>query len=257
MNAVKADSLLENHATFSYNIDVSNYSDIRRNKMYVAKLSSLIFAIAFSGSNFSAYIPPMCESSIKPYIQDKGNNAKWNIITTDSNKVIYNNGQEKQVYYIDDHSYNVSTNAFANKKVCGKEIVGILSLGDNTANLKVINEGDMEYVMKSENLSRLQKMKEFENNWNGYGAKTFSHSLIEKCINIINQIKAQPILTPTGRGSIQIEYNFDDGRYLEFEVFEDLIYIFRIDKDGSETTSQVTFDENAIFYINKEITNLQ
>ena len=44
----------------------------------------------------------------------------------------------------------------------------------------------------------------------------------------------QPDIFPTACDSIQLEYNFSDGRYLEFEVLDDQIEVYLIKKDGEE-----------------------
>lgn len=70
------------------------------------------------------------------------------------------------------------------------------------------------------NIKRLDEISNFEYDWNGYGAKPFSGELIAKCKNIINCLDKQPSIYPTGRKSIQIQYEFEDKTYLEFEIFK-------------------------------------
>lgn len=57
-------------------------------------------------------------------------------------------------------------------------------------------------------------------NWNGYGAKKFSQKLIEKCRSILENLPTSPSIFPTGRESIQFEYDLQDKSYLEFEIYE-------------------------------------
>ena len=65
------------------------------------------------------------------------------------------------------------------------------------------------------------EIAELEENWNGYGAKAFSQKLIEKCKGIIYDLEVQPNIFPTGRQSVQFQYELEDRSYLEFEIFEE------------------------------------
>jgi len=82
------------------------------------------------------------------------------------------------------------------------------------------------------NVDILIEIGQLEDNWNQYGAKKFNQNLIYKCIKIINEtdLQYQPEIFPTGRESIQFEYEPDDDHYLEIEIFEDRIKLYiRID----------------------------
>lgn len=67
---------------------------------------------------------------------------------------------------------------------------------------------------------RLKEIEELPYDWNGYGAKPFSTMLIDKCQGIANALTHQPQIYPTGRQSIQFQYELEDRSYLEFEIFE-------------------------------------
>ncbi len=69
-------------------------------------------------------------------------------------------------------------------------------------------------------IRRLDEIKELPYDWNGYGAAPFSSELIDKCKKIINILLPQPQIYPTGRQSIQFQYELKDKSYLEFEIFE-------------------------------------
>lgn len=93
---------------------------------------------------------------------------------------------------------------------------------------------DMNDTKKKENLKRLAEISCLEYDWNCNEAEPFDMKLIEKCRYIINRISMQPDIFPTACDSIQLEYNFSDGRYLEFEVLDDQIEVYLIKKDGEE-----------------------
>lgn len=73
-----------------------------------------------------------------------------------------------------------------------------------------------------------------EDNWNENGAKKFSNNLLKKVYILLCSLAIQPLLYPTACGSIQLEYEKENGEYLEFEVFEENTHVFLIDKDGRE-----------------------
>ena len=83
---------------------------------------------------------------------------------------------------------------------------------------------------KEQNLIRLDEIAKLEENWNGYGAKAFSQELIGKCKDIINNLEFQPKIFPTGRKSVQFQYELEDRSYLEFEIFEDKVSCLEVPK---------------------------
>ncbi len=90
------------------------------------------------------------------------------------------------------------------------------------------------YLLRS--IKRIEEIASLEYDWNGYGASPFSHGLIAKCKEIVKNLEIQPQIYPTGRKSIQFQYELSDRSYLEFEIFEDktlcLIVPKRVYKDA-------------------------
>lgn len=78
------------------------------------------------------------------------------------------------------------------------------------------------------NLDRLENIAQLEDDWDGYGAKSFSTTVIATVRNIISYLKEQPEIFPTGRGSVQLEYHMPDYSYLELEVFDDKVVVMQI-----------------------------
>ena len=80
---------------------------------------------------------------------------------------------------------------------------------------------------------RLNDIAELEDNWNGHGAKAFSEGLINRCRKILNELVEEPFIAPTAGGSIQFEYEKENGDYLEFEIFENRIEMYsNTEEDG-------------------------
>lgn len=102
-----------------------------------------------------------------------------------------------------------------------------------------------------ENLDKLREITKFEDNWNGYGANPFSNKVIEKSIQIIKNIETQPKLFPTGRSSIQMQYELEDNSYLEFEIFDDKISCMEVPKRVYNKAIFREFNHDKIDFINK------
>lgn len=85
-------------------------------------------------------------------------------------------------------------------------------------------------MIKECNLVRLDQIAELQNDWNGYGGKSFPQELIEKCKVIISALDHQPQIFPTGRQSIQLQYELADRSYLEFEVFGEKVSCLEVPK---------------------------
>lgn len=76
----------------------------------------------------------------------------------------------------------------------------------------------------SKNFNTLESIRNLKEGWfNGQKGeqKAFSDELINRVINIVSSLNNQPDIFPTGRNSIQIEFENTKGDYLEFEFFED------------------------------------
>lgn len=87
--------------------------------------------------------------------------------------------------------------------------------------------------MKPDVIDSIKRLKDIENldfDWNGYGAKPFSSALIDKCERIVALLSVQPSIYPTGRNSIQFQYELEDRSYLEFEIFENMTMCLQVPK---------------------------
>lgn len=70
------------------------------------------------------------------------------------------------------------------------------------------------------NVQKLEDIGKLPDNWNGYGARKFAPSLINKCREIAKNLPIEMTVYPTGRQSIQFQYDKNEN-YLELEVYED------------------------------------
>ena len=57
-----------------------------------------------------------------------------------------------------------------------------------------------------EALEAIEVIRGLEDNWNNNGAKPFSEKLINKAINLVNELTPTPEVFPTACNSIQLEW---------------------------------------------------
>lgn len=102
---------------------------------------------------------------------------------------------------------------------------------------------DTEALQK--NLEKLDSIEKLDVNWNENGADKFSTNLIEKVRKVLQILKKQPEIFPTAEKSIQLEYEKEDGQYLEINIYENHTKIFSIDANEQETEFVIKEEENA------------
>lgn len=107
---------------------------------------------------------------------------------------------------------------------------------NNIINMDVIkilfNYATGEVVVQSmkqnQNLKKLWDIQMLDDNWNGYNGKAISSIIVETAQKIVQKICIQPQIFPTGRNSIQMQFELEDRSYLEFEIFEEKIICMEV-----------------------------
>jgi len=97
------------------------------------------------------------------------------------------------------------------------------------------------------NLNKLSSFAELEEGWDSEMGLPFSAEHIEKVKTIIKELPTQPQIFPTGRGSIQLEYETDN-QYLEFEIYEDKTAVLLMEGDRSVFEKIITNREKDKIY---------
>ena len=93
---------------------------------------------------------------------------------------------------------------------------------------------------KINNLKKIDQIAYLEDGWNGNKARAFKKPLISMVRRIITSLDLQPEVFPTACDSIQLEYDKENGAYLEIEVnLEDTWEVFEICCDGQEKFSSI------------------
>lgn len=80
-----------------------------------------------------------------------------------------------------------------------------------------------------QNLLMLEKYAALPCGFDGYDAPAISADAIEVSKELVRALSKQPDISPTCRGSIQFEYEKDNGEYFEFEIVSknDIKYLFK------------------------------
>ena len=105
----------------------------------------------------------------------------------------------------------------------------------------------------SKNLKKLEDFSRFNNNWNGYGADPFSEKLISSVTEIVKKLKIQPQIFPVADDSIQLEYDGENGRYLEFQIYENKAHYYFDDGNGNDLEDMIEPSADAINKIVEEL----
>jgi hypothetical protein len=96
----------------------------------------------------------------------------------------------------------------------------------------------------NDNINKLLKISELDNNWDYCGSKKIDINIISRAIRVITMLSSQPLINPTGRNSIQLEYCFGNDKYLEFEISEKKV--MGLYMDGDEVIFEDSFSDRDI-----------
>ena len=96
---------------------------------------------------------------------------------------------------------------------------------------------------KITNLKRLSEIEKLPDNWNGNGAEKISNAIVKTVRRLLLCTRHQPEIFPTACDALQLEWDNAAGEYLEMEVLEEHINVFRIDKEGNEEQQEIPIDE--------------
>lgn len=129
--------------------------------------------------------------------------------------------------------------------LCGSSLIADYVNSDNETNYLNISPDSAYYdnainfsFELQKNLDIIDNFKNLKDNWNGYGGLKFSKSVIDNARFALYFLDKQPDVFPTGRNSIQFEYEKENEDYLEFEIFEDSIVMLQI-ISGEETECNI------------------
>ena len=99
---------------------------------------------------------------------------------------------------------------------------------------------------KDECLATIDEISKLERGFNGYDALPIDKSVIEQARTIVDILKYQPFIVPTGRRTIQFEYHISNPtkHYMEFEIYSDKIDILICHDYDYEYAYELTLSKN-------------
>lgn len=97
-----------------------------------------------------------------------------------------------------------------------------------------------------DNISTLSSFSQLRKGWDSYDAEPLEKELIEFCKFLVTRLpkNMQPDIFPTPRGTIQLEYEREDGRYLEVEVSSERLEVY-----GSDAQGKTVFDSSYVDWL--------
>ena len=119
------------------------------------------------------------------------------------------------------------------------------AIKDEINNLRKIYSENYQLKKKLNNINTVLSFKKFGSDWNGNGAEPFSENIIQKALDFINSqlLRFQPNVFPTGRQSVQLEYEKSNGNYLEIEIFDDKCSAYSEIEDKETEYESLSFNE--------------
>lgn len=108
-------------------------------------------------------------------------------------------------------------------------------------------------LSKFENLEKLEHMSHFQADWNGTGGLAFSRAAIGFFREVINNLRNQPQIAPTGRNSLLLQYELGDRSLLAFEVREDCVEMVCVPKGNYSLATSKVFTDNYVQQIDTQV----
>lgn len=108
-------------------------------------------------------------------------------------------------------------------------------------------------LSKIDNLEKLEHMSHFQADWNGTGGLAFSRAAIGFFREIINNLRNQPQIAPTGRNSLLLQYELGDRSLLAFEVREDRVEMVCVPKGNYSLATSKVFTDNYVQQIDTQV----
>ncbi len=112
-----------------------------------------------------------------------------------------------------------------------------------------------DIVKKIESLRILREIQNLGPDWNGYQADPIPLEVIGLSRNIVMMLAPQPEIYPTGRGTIQMQYELFDRSYLEFEIYTDRINVLAVPKRIYDNAIEYSIETNQYYKLDNIVKN--
>lgn len=99
----------------------------------------------------------------------------------------------------------------------------------------------------------IKELIALDDNWNGNGAKAFTPLHLSRMMKLTKKLPYKPKVFPTAIGAIQLEYEKENGKYLEINIFPEKTVIFGINKEDDEYSFDVVHNEEGSKMIAQQV----
>lgn len=133
---------------------------------------------------------------------------------------------------------------YVNKNSEWKDYSGLSS--NARSYLAAYFQNNSSYTYSKEKVKAIHLVAEIANlkkNWNDNEADPIPVNILLKAFELIEILTVLPDIFPTACGTIQFEYEKATGEYLELELQEDGIKVFKIDSANVENTELISYED--------------
>lgn len=100
-----------------------------------------------------------------------------------------------------------------------------------------------------ENLLLLSEISELGDNFDSLGAVSIPSECVTLAMNIIQNLPCQPLISPTGRGTVYLQYEHSEKGFLGYEVFNDHAIMCRVGGNCYQNPHVETISKDIVWKI--------
>lgn len=104
-----------------------------------------------------------------------------------------------------------------------------------------------------EALLQIAQIAELKDNWNGYGAESFTKKVIDNAKQAADCLPEADGIFPTGRDSIQFQWERSDNTYIEVEVYENRIGVLFVPQRDYQRAAHEEYEIENIYDIGRVV----
>ena len=103
-------------------------------------------------------------------------------------------------------------------------------------------------VLRESTVTRLERMQDLEENWDGYGGRPIDPDIIKRAISLVWNLPIIPEVFPTPNGDVQIEFDTRE-IYLEFVIKKKCVTMLHVkNKDYKNAVTAILLDDERVYY---------
>ena len=103
-------------------------------------------------------------------------------------------------------------------------------------------------VFRESTVTRLEHMKDLEENWDGYGGRPIDPDIIKRAITLVWNLAIIPEVYPTPNGDIQLQFDTRE-IYLEFVIKKRCVTMLHVkNRDYKNAITAMLLDDDRVYY---------